>query len=80
MSIIIDKDNLIFQLNTPKTSYIMHVHNHRYLAHVYWGKRIGLPDMENASLDRYIGFSPVAKNEYGFYASARCYFTVEGAE
>ena len=66
MGIIIDKNNLIFHLNTPKTSYIMRVFNHRYLAHVYWGKRIKTPNMENASLNRYIGFSPVAKNEYGY--------------
>lgn len=66
MSIIIDKENLIFQLNTPKTSYIMRVFNHRYLAHVYWGKSIKTPDMENASLNRFVGFSPVAKNEYGY--------------
>ena len=65
MGIIINKEQQIFQLNTLNTSYIMHVVNHRYLVHVYWGKRIKTPDMDNASLNRFIGFSPVAVNEHG---------------
>lgn len=66
MSVIIDKDNLVFQLNTPKSSYIMKVFHQCYPAHVYWGKRIKTPDMENACLNRNIGFSPVTKTEYGY--------------
>ena len=65
MSIIVDKEKQIFHLSTPTTSYIMQVVNHRYLAHVYWGKKIKTPDMSNASLNRFIGFSPVAVNAYG---------------
>lgn len=65
MSIIIDKENRIFHLNTPKTSYIMQVVNNRYLTHVYWGKKIKTPNMDNASLNRFIAFSPVAVNESG---------------
>lgn len=65
MSIIVDKEKQIFHLITPNNSYIMRVHNHRYLTHVYWGKRIKTPDMDNVSLNRFIGFSPVAVNEHG---------------
>lgn len=65
MSIIVDKEKQIFHLITPNNSYIMRVHNHRYLTHVYWGRRIKTPDMDNASLNRFIGFSPVAVNEHG---------------
>ncbi len=66
MSIIIDREKLIFQLNTPNTSYIMRVYNHRYLAHVYWGKKINTPDITNASLNRHIVLSPTAVNEHGY--------------
>lgn len=66
MSIIINQEQQIFHLNTPNTSYIMRVHNNRYLTHVYWGKRISTPDMDNASLNRYIGFSPVAVDDCGY--------------
>ena len=67
MSIIYDDNNQIFHLSTPKTSYIMKVMGGRYLSHVYWGKKIKTPDMDNACLNRFVGFSPVTANENGVY-------------
>ena len=65
MSIIVDEEKQIFHLNTPCTSYIMRVVNKRYLSHVYWGKKIKTPDMDNASLNRFVGLSPVVVDEEG---------------
>ena len=65
MSIAFDNEQQIFHLSTPKTSYIMKVFNKRYLAHVYWGKKIKTPDMDNACLNRFICFSPVTSDENG---------------
>ena len=63
MPIIYDEKNQVFHLQTPKTSYIMHVWRGKDLAHVYWGKRINTPDMENALISRVTGFSPVTDKE-----------------
>lgn len=58
MSITINEKELIFNLQTKSTSYIMKVVEGKYLAHVYWGKKMGNPNMENAQINRWIGFSP----------------------
>ena len=50
------KNNCIFHLQTKNTSYIMAVQYQKYLTHVYWGKRIRLPKVENASLMRWACF------------------------
>ena len=63
MPIIYDENQKVFHLQTPKTSYIMHVWRGKDLAHVYWGKRINTPDMENALISRVTGFSPVTDKE-----------------
>lgn len=58
MAIIIDEKNLIFNLQTKSASYIMKVVEDKFLAHVYWGRKMDNPDMENAQINRWIGFSP----------------------
>ncbi len=58
MAILVDEKELIFNLQTKNVSYIMKVVEDRYLAHVYWGKRMDNPDMGNAQINRWIGFSP----------------------
>ena len=63
MSIIYDENKQVFHLQTPKTSYIMHIWREKYLTHVYWGKKINTPDMENALISRVTGFSPVTDKE-----------------
>lgn len=68
MGIIYEKENQVFHLQTKNTSYIMKVVKQKYLSHVYWGKRIHTPDMENAQLNRLIGFSAVADNEDKTYS------------
>lgn len=68
MSIWFDREQKIFHLQTKHTSYIMAVVRDKYLAHVYWGKRIHTPDMENAQLNRLIGFSATTDNEDKTYS------------
>ena len=63
MSIIYDENKQVFHLQTPKTSYIMHIWRGKDLSHVYWGKKINTPDMENALISRVTGFSPVTDKE-----------------
>ena len=63
MPIIYDEKQQVFHLQTPKTSYIMHVWRGKDLAHVFWGKKINTPDMENALISRVTGFSPVTDKE-----------------
>lgn len=60
--ICFDEKEKVFHLQTKNTSYIMKVVRNKYLAHVYWGKKIKTPDMENALLYRWIGFSPMTDN------------------
>ena len=59
MSITFDEKEKVFHLTTKNTSYIMKVAKDKYLSHVYWGKKIKTPDMENAQLNRFICFDPV---------------------
>ena len=63
MPIIYDEKQQVFHLQTPKTSYIMHIWRGKDLAHIYWGKKINTPDMENALISRVTGFSPVTDKE-----------------
>ena len=63
MSILINEKEQIFHLKTPHTSYIMKVWRGKYLAHVYWGKRIDEFSMENALLSRTSGWSPMTDKE-----------------
>ena len=50
MGILIEKDKGIFHLQTRRTSYILAVAQGKYLAHVYWGKRIRTPEISRALL------------------------------
>lgn len=56
MNIMVDEKAKVFHLQTKNTSYIMKVAKDRYLAHVYWGKKIKTPDMENAQINRWVSF------------------------
>lgn len=58
MSIIVNEKELIFNLQTKNTSYIMKVVENRYLSHVYWGKKMDNPNMDNAQINRWIAFAP----------------------
>ncbi len=58
MGIFVNEEQKIFHLQTKNVSYIMKVVEDKYLAHVYWGKKMETPDMENAQINRWIGFSP----------------------
>ena len=59
MSITFDEKEKVFHLTTKNTSYIMKVAKEKYLCHVYWGKKIKTPDMENAQLNRATCFDAV---------------------
>ena len=63
MPIFIDEKELVFHLKTPNTSYIMKVWRGKYLAHIYWGKKIDDFSMENALLSRTSGWSPMTDKE-----------------
>ena len=63
MPIYIDEKEQVFHLKTPGTSYVMKVWRGKYLAHVYWGKRLDGFSMENALLSRTSGWSPNTDNE-----------------
>lgn len=52
MGIFVTDQQMIFHLQTKQTSYIMAVKNNKYLAHVYWGKRIQSPDISHVLLMR----------------------------
>ncbi len=63
MSISFNTEKQIFHLQTKSTSYIMHIWRGKYLAHVYWGRKINTPDLDNALLSRTSGWSPSTDNE-----------------
>lgn len=63
MAIVIDEKEQVFHLKTSNTSYVMKVWRGKYLAHVYWGKKINDFSMENALLSRTSGWSPMTDNE-----------------
>ncbi|MBE6759806.1 MAG: alpha-galactosidase [Ruminococcaceae bacterium] len=58
MSIFVS-DGGVFHLQTAHTSYIMALVDGKYLAHVYWGRKMDTPDMDNALINRWIVFSPL---------------------
>ena len=68
MGINYEENEQVFHLQTKNTSYIMRVVKGKYLAHVYWGKKINTPNMENAQLNRLIGFSATTDNEDKSYS------------
>lgn len=68
MGIFVNEKEKIFHLQAGSTSYIMKVFAGKYLAHVYFGKKLKEPDMENALLSRNIGFSPNPDKEDRSYS------------
>lgn len=68
MGILVDEKEQVFHLQAGDTSYVMKVAKGKYLAHVYWGRRMETPDMENAQLCRNIGFSPNPEKEDKSYS------------
>lgn len=56
MGIYVDEQKKIFHLSTNNTSYIMAVKNGKYLAHGYWGKKIGTPEVSHMILMRWTCF------------------------
>lgn len=56
MGVIVAEGQTVFHLQTERTSYIMAVKNGKYLAHVYWGRRIQTPDISRALLMRGTSF------------------------
>ena len=40
MSIIYDKEREVFSLNTPNTTYLIGLMDHRYVGHIYYGDRL----------------------------------------
>lgn len=63
MAITFSEEKQVFHLQTCKTSYIIHIWRGKYLAHVYWGKKIKAPDMSNAVISKVGGFTPNTDNE-----------------
>lgn len=47
MDITFDKENKVFYLATHSTSYIMQIFKDKYLAHLYWGRRLNKICPEN---------------------------------
>ena len=41
MGITFDKEEKVFYLTTNNTSYIMQIFKEKYVAHLYWGRRLG---------------------------------------
>lgn len=68
MSITVDKEAKVFHLQTKNTSYIMRVAKGRYLAHVYWGKKIKTLDMENAQINRGVCFDAMPDTQDKSYS------------
>ncbi len=68
MSITFQEEKQVFHLQTKSTSYIMAVLNGKYLLHLYWGKKIKTPNMENLLLKRWICFSPMPQAEDKSYS------------
>ncbi len=62
MSISYQEKEQIFHLQTKNTSYIIKILEGKYPVHIYWGKKIKTPDMENALVRRFVAFGPVTEN------------------
>lgn len=48
MAIEVRGQDLVFHLYTKNTSYLLNAAEGKYLAHVYWGRRIRIPALDNA--------------------------------
>lgn len=68
MSIFIDEKRKVFHLQTEHTSYIMHVVCDKYLAHVYWGKRILTPNMDNSLIMGWSCFDVMVPQQEGMFS------------
>ncbi len=58
MSIIYNEQEKTFQLNGRSSSYIMGVAYDRYLAHLYYGKKVNMVHPSRRLVSRELGFSP----------------------
>lgn len=47
MGIVFDASNRVFHLQAKETSYIVHILNEGYLAHLYWGRRLNSVNVSN---------------------------------
>lgn len=56
----------IFHLQTNFVSYIMAVRQESFLSHIYWGKKIHTPDIDNAGLLRAAAFDPLVSDKAEF--------------
>ncbi len=72
MAIEVKEQDLTFHLYTKRTSYIFTAVKNRYLAHVYWGRRIQIPHMENALLLRWSCFDVMEPVEHPFSLDYIC--------
>ncbi len=67
MGIMYDEKQKMFNLQTKNTSYVMALVRDKYLAHVYWGKKLTNINISNALQLRWAGFSALEDNkEPGF--------------
>ena len=56
--IFFDERNQLFHMTTPRTSYIIGIEKGKYLAHLYWGRKLASICPENAYRSNNLGFSP----------------------
>lgn len=47
MGIVFDASNRVFHLQAKETSYLVHILNEGYLAHLYWGRRLNSVNVSN---------------------------------
>lgn len=66
MAIEVREQDFVFHLYTKNTSYILSAAEGEHLAHVYWGKRIRIPSMDNALLFRWSCFDVMEDAEPPF--------------
>lgn len=56
--ILFDERNQLFHMTTPHTSYIIGIEKGKYLAHLYWGRKLASICPENAYGSNNLSFSP----------------------
>lgn len=80
MAIEVRGQDLVFHLYTKNTSYLLNAAEGKYLAHVYWGRRIRIPALDNALLLRWSCFDVMEPVENPFSLDYICreYPTVAG--
>lgn len=67
MAIIVDKERMIFNLQTKNSSYILGIHNNLWPIHIHYGKKINnVPD-----LDEFLGTHYQYMNTYSESASEK---------